>query len=120
MKILIVDDSRAMRSIVIRCLRQAGFGDHSMVQAASGKEALDQIRSSKPGLVLADWNMPEMNGIELLEALKAAGVSIPFGFITTECSQAMRERATGAGARFFITKPFTVETLQEHLTPLIH
>ena len=60
--ILIVDDSKAMRLIVRRTLRQAGFTDHTVVEATNGKEALDMIMQAEPALVLSDWNMPENDG----------------------------------------------------------
>ena len=58
MTILVVDDSSVMRKIVIRSLRQAGYGDHEVVEAEDGAEALASIRSSTPDVVLSDWNMP--------------------------------------------------------------
>ncbi len=62
MKILIADDSRVMRQIVVRTLRQAGFGDHDLIEAADGKQAFELAKSENPDLVLSDWNMPEMTG----------------------------------------------------------
>lgn len=115
MRILVVDDSRVMRSIVTRTLRQAGFSDHEVVEAGDGKQALDVISSDAPDLVLSDWNMPEMNGIELLRALRASGNQIPFGFVTSEGSPEMREIASSAGAMFLIAKPFTAETFADML-----
>ncbi|MFO0630541.1 MAG: response regulator [Polyangiales bacterium] len=119
MKILVVDDSKAMRSIVMRTLRQAGFGNHDMTEAANGAEALKAIKSDKPDLVLSDWNMPEMNGIELLRALKSENVAVQFGFITSEGTADMQGMAKDAGALFLITKPFTVETFQVALRPVL-
>ena len=116
MRILIVDDSRAMRMIIARTLRQAGFRDCVVEEAGDGAAALAQIQETTPDVVMCDWNMPVMNGIELLEAIKNAGLQTTFGFLTTECGDDMRERATTAGAKFFITKPFTVEAFQEALS----
>lgn len=115
MKILLVDDSKAMRMIVMRQMRQIGYGDSDFVEAANGKEALDAILESPPGLVLCDWNMPEMSGIELLEALNDRRVRVPFGFVTSEGTPEMRQLATEAGARFLVAKPFTAEDLQAAL-----
>lgn len=112
MTILIVDDSRAMRMIVRRTLRQAGLGDHAVEEASNGVEALSAIEASPPDLVLSDWNMPEMSGIELLKALNEAGKKVKFGFITSEGTDEMKEMATEAGALFLITKPFTAEKFQ--------
>jgi two-component system chemotaxis response regulator CheY len=119
MRILIVDDSRAMRLIVTRTLRQAGYGGHDIVEAANGHEALEAVRGCVPDLVLCDWNMPEMNGFDLLLSLRSAGFAAPFGFVTSETSEPMRERATAAGASFLIAKPFTPEDFQEVLEPVL-
>ena len=115
MKILVTDDSRVMRQIVIRTLRQAGYDDHDIIQAEDGREALQMVGTEKPDLVLSDWNMPEMTGIECLEALRASGSQVPFGFVTSEGSPEMREKAANAGALFLIAKPFTEETFRDAL-----
>jgi two-component system chemotaxis response regulator CheY len=119
MRILIVDDSRVMRSIVSRTLRQAGFGDCELSEAANGVQALDAVRASMPDLVLCDWNMPEMDGLELLNSLRGQGIAVPFGFVTTEGTDEMRQRATAAGASFLIAKPFTADTFREVLSPVL-
>ena len=115
MKILIVDDSSAMRMIVKKTLRQAGFEGHDISEVEDGAKALATIKASKPDLVLSDWNMPNMTGIQLLEALTADGVKVTFGFITTEATPEMRAKATSAGAKFLISKPFTPDSFKEHL-----
>ncbi len=115
MKIMVVDDSKTMRMIVKRTLRQAGYGSHTVEEAANGKEALDSIKASKPDLVLCDWNMPEMNGIELLQTLNTDAVEVKFGFVTSEGTPEMRQTATENGALFLITKPFTADTFQKEL-----
>ena len=84
MKILIADDSRVMRQIVIRTLRQAGFDDHDIVEAEDGRDAYDKVQSEHHDLVLSDWNMPNMTGIECLQALRSSGSVVPFGFVTSE------------------------------------
>ena len=84
MKILIVDDSKAMRMIIVRTLKAADLGGHEIVQASSGVEGLDLIEKEKPDLVLSDWNMPEMNGIDFLKKLREDGNTTCFGFITSE------------------------------------
>lgn len=115
MKILVADDSRVMRQIVIRTLRQAGFGGHDVVEAENGRIAMEAVLADAPDLVLSDWNMPEMNGIDCLVGLRAAGCAVPFGFVTSEGSDDMRARAAAAGALFLIAKPFTAETFTEAL-----
>ena len=115
MKILIADDSRVMRQIVLRTLRQAGFADHQFIEAEDGADALAKVTSEQPDLVLSDWNMPNMTGIELLRQLRANGNAVPFGFVTSEGSTEMRELASGAGALFLIAKPFTADTFVDAL-----
>lgn len=117
MKVLVADDSRVMRQIVVRTLRQAGFSAWDVVQAGDGAEALAMAQSEKPDLVLSDWNMPEMNGIDVLRSLRAAGSSVPFGFVTSEGSPQMRELADSEGALFLIAKPFDADTFETALRP---
>ena len=111
MKILVVDDSRAMRRIVSRTIRQAGFEDADIVEAETGKEGLAVIASEQPDLVLSDWHMPEMTGIEFLRALNDENITIPFGFVTAESTTEMVEEAAAAGAMFLIAKPFTADDI---------
>jgi two-component system, chemotaxis family, chemotaxis protein CheY len=119
MKILIADDSRVMRQIVTRTLRQAGYSGYDLVEAADGRQAYDAVVTEKPDLVLSDWNMPEMTGYEVLRALRANGVQVPFGFVTSETSEEMKRAAEEAGARFFITKPFTPDTFRDALDSIL-
>ncbi len=116
MDILIVDDSKAMRMIVARVMKKAGYGDITIREASNGLEALEAIRSQCPDLVLCDWNMPEMSGMELLQTLKAEKIEVDFGFVTSETTPEMRQKAVVNGALFFIAKPFTAESFQEVLT----
>jgi len=120
MKILIVDDSTAMRMIVKKTLRLAGFEGHDIAEADDGAKALTAIKSCKPELVLCDWNMPNMTGLQLLEELTNAGIKLTFGFVTTEATSEMIAKAMAAGAKFLISKPFTPESFQEHLSKYIH
>jgi two-component system chemotaxis response regulator CheY len=119
MKILIADDSRVMRQIVIRTLRQAGYGGHEVVQAENGREAVELVASEAPDLVLSDWNMPEMTGIDALTTLRASGSAVPFAFVTSEGSEEMRTRAEAAGALFLIAKPFTPEAFSDALSGVL-
>lgn len=119
MKILVVDDSTAMRMIVIRTLRKAGFRNHEFLEAPDGAVALETIRSNPPDLVMSDWNMPNLTGIELLRQLRADANPIPFGFVTSEYTSEMRALASQAGALFLIGKPFTEDTFREVLDPIL-
>ncbi|MFP3713996.1 response regulator [Isoptericola variabilis] len=115
---LVADDSRVMRQIVIRTLRQAGY-DWEVREAADGAEALEAVRQDEPDVVLSDWNMPNLTGIELLQRLRQEGFGTPFGFITSEGSAEMREAAEAAGALFLIAKPFTPEAFRAAIEPVL-
>jgi len=115
MKILVVDDSRAMRRIVSRTIRQAGYTGHDIVEAENGRQALEVVAAEKPDLILSDWHMPEMTGIEFLRALNEQGSEVPFGFVTSESTAEMVEAATDAGAMFLLAKPFTAEDMGQVL-----
>jgi len=119
MKILIVDDSKAMRMIVGRTLKQAGFGGNATIEASNGAEALEKIASESPDVVLSDWNMPEMNGIELLRKVRENGNKVRFGFITSESSSETKDIAKEAGAEFVLTKPFTADSMQAALNSIL-
>ena len=119
MRILIVDDSRAMQTIVRRGLEKAGYQDLETRLASDGAEALDIIRIWEPHLVLSDWHMPGMTGMELLDELNRQMLSINVGFVTTETSSARINQAMSAGAKFFVHKPFEFESLHNALLPFI-
>lgn len=119
MKVLVADDSRVMRQIVIRTLRQAGYDWWEISEAADGRSAYDAVVADPPALVLSDWNMPEMTGMELLQSLRGAGVDVPFAFVTSEGSPEMRAQAEEAGALFLIAKPFTADVFRETIDPYL-
>ena len=118
MRAMVIDDSRAMRMILKRIVTKLNF---EAVEAGDGKEAMDLLAdmTEVPELALIDWNMPNMTGIECLQALRSSGSAVPFGFVTSEGSPEMREKAAGAGALFLIAKPFTEDTFKEHLDGVI-
>ena len=119
MKILVVDDSRVMRQIVIRTLRQAGYGAAEVLEATDGMDAFGKVFDFAPDVILSDWNMPEMTGIDLVARVRAGGYNGPFGFVTSEGSPAMREIAAASGADFLLAKPFTADDLSELLEPAL-
>jgi two-component system chemotaxis response regulator CheY len=119
MKILIADDSRAMRMIVTRTLRQAGLSGHELIEAENGRQGLELVVTKSPDLILSDWNMPEMTGIDFLKSLRASGNSTPFCFVTSEGSDEMRELAAAAGALGLIAKPFTADGFLEVLGSVV-
>jgi two-component system chemotaxis response regulator CheY len=104
-----------MRRIVVRTLRQAGFDVSDIIEASDGRQAYEMVMTEGPDLVLSDWNMPEMTGIESLRAIRSAGSNVLFGFVTSEGSEEMRAEAAAAGAAFLIAKPFTADTFRDVL-----
>lgn len=105
--------------IVARTLRLAGYDEHELLEAGNGIEALEVAAQEPPDVVLCDWNMPQMSGLELLAALRSAGWTVPFGFVTSEASPQMRVAALEAGALFLIAKPFTAQDFQDALDPVL-
>ncbi len=118
MRVLVVDDSRAMRMIVSRELR--GIDAVSgVLEAESAEAAVDLLPTEPIDLILCDWNMGGMTGLELLEALRAAEWTIPFGFVTSESSDEVRAAALGAGAAFVVVKPFSGAELRASVESLL-
>jgi two-component system chemotaxis response regulator CheY len=116
MKALIVDDSRAMRSILSRMLKGAGFTEIS--EAGHGKDGLGVLAAKGAvDLALVDWNMPEMNGLEFVRAVRGEDrhSAMKLMMITTESERERIESALSAGADEFLMKPFTPEMLVEKL-----
>ncbi len=114
-----MDDSKSMRMIVKRTLKQAGYDNMEFEEADDGSTALAMVDDYQPALILCDWNMPQMNGIDFLKALREAGNSVKFGFVTTESTAEMRAAAKEAGAQFLVAKPFTAESFEKALRPVI-
>jgi two-component system chemotaxis response regulator CheY len=113
--VLVVDDSKAMRLIVSRILKQTGLVNE-IAEAENGQQALEHLRAQPADVVMSDWNMPEMTGIELLRSLRSEGIEVPFVFVTSESTAEMREIAAEAGATSLIAKPFTRELLEAELS----
>ena len=110
MQALVIDDSRAMRTILTRTLGGLGF---EVAQAADGIEALAQMRRSAPDVALVDWNMPNMNGIERIVAIRRqrAYDDVKLMMVTTESEMHQMARAMDAGADEYVTKPFTQDVI---------
>ena len=115
MKVLVVDDFATMRRIVKNVLRQIGFANIS--EADDGKTALKALKGEKFDLILCDWNMPEMSGLEVLKQMKSddALKDIPFVMVTAEAQKDNIIEAVKAGVNSYIVKPFTAETIGEKL-----
>lgn len=112
---IVIDDSRAVRAILSGMLREMGF---ETSEATNGKDAMMQLKASQPpALALLDWNMPEMNGFELLQRVRAnrAFDSMRIVMVTTETEMSQMLRALEAGANEYVMKPFTREVIREKL-----
>ncbi len=110
-EILVVDDSRVMRDMVVACLR--GLPNAQFTQAASGLEAIERLSLGRFDLVVLDLNMPDISGIEVLEFVRAQDnlKNLPIVVVTTRGDEASRAQALAAGASAFMTKPFTPEVI---------
>jgi two-component system chemotaxis response regulator CheY len=111
--IMVVDDSATMRSLVLSYL--SGMGDYEIVEARSGFEALKLLPTKNIDLILTDINMPDINGLELINFVKNSPIyrQIPMVIITTERGEADRERGLALGAREYLVKPFSAEELRD-------
>jgi two-component system chemotaxis response regulator CheY len=115
MHALVIDDSRAIRSILGKILKGIGF---ETSEAQHGREALDVIKKNgRPDLALVDWNMPEMNGYEFISAVRSdhALDEMRLIMVTTETEMSQVVKALEAGANEYVMKPFTSETILEKL-----
>jgi two-component system chemotaxis response regulator CheY len=116
MRALVVDDSKGMRLILARALRQ--FGVAEVVEATDGQKALERLRAGPPiDAVLVDWNMPVMDGISFVKAVRADPkiAAVRIVMVTTEAEPERMADARSAGANAYITKPFTEATIRESL-----
>lgn len=119
MRILVVDDFATMRKVIKNLLKQSGY--NNIVEAEDGAEALKVLKSVKVEFVISDWNMPNMNGLEFLEAVRAdpefSGLS--FLMVTAEALQENVVLAVKAGVSDYIVKPFTAEILNEKIEKIL-
>ena len=112
---LVIDDSRAMRALLSRILGELGF---TVAEAGNGREGLDYLRThGAPDIVLVDWNMPEMSGIEFVRAVRAMREyeTVRLVMVTTETEMTRVVKALGAGLDAYVMKPFTKEAVVEQL-----
>lgn len=113
MKIMLVDDSRTIRNIQKRTLQQLGHTD--IVEAEDGAVALAKFNETTPDLMLIDWNMPNMNGLTLVQKIRETNKTIPLIMCTTEAEKSRVLEALKAGVNNYIVKPFTAESLGEKI-----
>ena len=115
MRFLVVDDSSTMRRIIVNTLQKIGHSD--VEQASNGREGLGQLAKGGFDVVITDWNMPEMSGIEFLRAIRAteAVKSIPVLMVTTNAAQNDIAEAMKAGVSNYLVKPFSPDTIKEKI-----
>ncbi|MEN6474786.1 MAG: chemotaxis response regulator CheY [Syntrophaceae bacterium] len=120
MKILVVDDFSTMRRIVKNILRQLGF--NNILEADDGSTGLDILQKEKIDMVISDWNMPKMTGLELLKIVRADDAlrDIPFLMVTAEAQQENIIEAVKSGVNNYIVKPFTAETLGKKIEQIFN
>lgn len=114
LNILIVDDSKVIRSVIRRTLDMCGLDINELYEASNGKEALDILGENWIDLILADLNMPVMGGVEMIERMSDDGLlkTIPVIVVSTEGSETRIEELKSKGVRAFIRKPFTPEIIK--------
>ncbi|HXS95392.1 MAG TPA: response regulator [Candidatus Limnocylindrales bacterium] len=119
--VLVVDDSAAIRKILQRVLRQTGMAIRTIYEAGDGQQALEVLESNSVHLILTDINMPKMDGLQLLAALKAGAIwrNIPVVMITTEGGEAKVAEAVRLGAAGYVRKPFTADQIKEKLVGIL-
>ena len=119
--ILIVDDSNPMRAVIKKVIKASGFDIGEFHEAGSGKEALHVLDEQWLDLVVSDYNMPEMNGLEMLKEMKKNEMwkDIPVIMVTTEGSNERIEEFINMGASAYIKKPFTPEQIRTQLNQLL-
>jgi two-component system, chemotaxis family, chemotaxis protein CheY len=119
--ILIVDDSLPMRSVIKRTLKTAGYGSSQFHEAGDGKEALAIMKNGWIDIVITDYNMPVMNGMELIKAIKGEELlkDIPVIVVSTESNDVKIKEFTDLGAGGYITKPFAPETIRDLLISIL-
>jgi len=118
MHALVIDDSRALRRILGDMLRQLGF---TVAEAADGKLGLEALHSGpQPSVVLVDWNMPNMNGLEFVQAVRAEAKykDMPLMMVTTETEMEQMVKALEAGANEYVMKPFSQAVIMDKLAML--
>jgi len=117
LKILIVDDSSTMRRIIINTLSRIGYSD--VLEAENGKAGLDQLGKGGVEMIITDWNMPEMDGLEFVGNVRGQNPSIPILMVTTNAAKEDIVAALQAGVNNYVVKPFTPETLKEKIESLL-
>ncbi len=121
-KVLVVDDSSVMRQIIKNNLKQLGFDKDNLLDAQDGQEALNHLDARGIDLVISDWNMPRMTGIEFLRSVRSNGShkALPFLMVTSEADKEKIMEAVQAGVNQYIVKPFNATQLEEKIKEIFN
>ncbi len=119
MNVLIVDDSKAMQSIITKAMKSVGYQDDNYDYALDGEEGLEKIRSQSPDLVICDLHMPKMTGLELLKVLRNEGNPTKVIIVSIDDDPKTVSSITAAGANAYLKKPFTAEKLFSVVSDLV-
>jgi two-component system chemotaxis response regulator CheY len=119
MRFLVVDDSTTMRRIIINTLNKVGYKD--CAEAANGREGMERLAESAVDVVITDWNMPEMSGIEFIRAIRANASTkdLPVMMVTTNAAKDDIVDALRAGINSYVVKPFTPDTIKQKIEAMI-
>lgn len=119
--IMIVDDSSPMRDVIIRTIKAAGYSGENFLQASNGKEALGILKDNWVDLLVTDYNMPDMDGLELLIEMKKDDIfaSVPVLIITTERREEFIEKFMEEGAAGYLKKPFKPEEIKREIINIL-
>jgi len=116
-KILVVDDSATMRRIVINTLASIGHSD--VLEADNGSTGLKKLHQGGVELIITDWNMPEMDGLEFVQTVRAENPKIPILMVTTNAAKEDIIQAVQAGVNNYVVKPFTPDTLKAKIASIL-
>ncbi|WP_020205575.1 MULTISPECIES: chemotaxis response regulator CheY [Cupriavidus] len=118
MKILVVDDFPTMRRIIRNLLKELGFSN--VEEAEDGAAGLEKVKDGSFQFVVSDWNMPNMDGLSMLQAIRAEATlaKLPVLMVTAEAKKENIIAAAQAGANGYVVKPFTAATLDEKITKI--
>jgi two-component system chemotaxis response regulator CheY len=119
MRFLVVDDSTTMRRIIINTLNKVGYTD--CAEAANGREGVERLATTTVDMVITDWNMPEMSGIDFIRSVRAnaATKDLPVLMVTTNAAKDDIVEALKAGVNSYVVKPFTPETIKEKIESML-
>jgi two-component system chemotaxis response regulator CheY len=115
-KILVVDDSPTMRRIIIGNLSRMGHTD--VVEGENGRSGLEKLGQGGVGLIITDWDMPEMDGLEFVRTVRGQDTAIPILMVTTHAATEDILQALQAGVNTYVAKPFTLDSLKAKIDAL--